>query len=521
MDSFDSHKVRLDKSGKLLSWYSPQSHAYDHIMKLAWEFIRKVPVEENGLKTYLAYSTFFREPPYHGRTWPHHPPGLYAMFVDSVVKYYPYSGDADLIGIVREMVDYPLEHGLTPGDWVWPRIPFASSDSGAVKYQGADESIYTMKPPPHNYLNNLRPGTGDGIGVIEPDKISEFGFALTQFYRLTGERKYMDWALHFADVLSANARRGSFNMPPWPFRAYGLNGVAREEYTSNMVAHVKLLDEVIKEKDKAAYRKAKKAAWDWLVDYPLRNNKWKGYFEDVMLDPMDQNREQYTALETARYLLTHREKADPNWKARAKRILDWVELTFGDRMWKATFINEQLRCFWPMASHTARYASVCALWYEVTGDEKYREEALGSLNASTYFVREDGMVDTFHQRIVHGDDVIIHPDDPWFSDGYADYIRHIMSTFGSIPSAAPPDEDHILRSSSVISEVSYAEKDIRYQTLGAPSEEVLHLTFAPRKVEVDGRELERMASGKSGWSFDARTRTLRVVHPAGRTRIHA
>src|SRR2546426_465250 len=55
----NGHRVVLDSQGKLLSWVEPQERAYDHVVRLGWEFIlNKVPVESNGLKTYLTYATF-------------------------------------------------------------------------------------------------------------------------------------------------------------------------------------------------------------------------------------------------------------------------------------------------------------------------------------------------------------------------------------------------------------------------------------------------------------------------------
>ncbi|MDG6980750.1 MAG: hypothetical protein JRN51_06495, partial [Nitrososphaerota archaeon] len=479
MDSFASHKVKLDSSGRLKPWLGPESRAYDRVMKLAWDFIRKVPVEDNGLRSYLSYPTFSSDPPHRGKAWPHNPAGLYSMFVDSLVRYYPYSAEEDLVGLVGEMLDYTLAHGLTPKDWVWAGVPFASSDSGAREYQGADEAAYTIKPPPRNYIHELRPGTGDGIGVIEPDKVSEFGRALVQYYSVTDKREYLEAAERMADALLKNVRPSSYDRPPWPFRAFGWNGKPREEYTSNMVAHLKFFDELTKVSHSKRYGKAKKEAWSWLVSYPLKSNKWKGYFEDIMLDPMNQNREQYSALETARYLLEQREALDADWKEHAKKILDWVELTFGEERWGAVFVNEQLWSFCPMPSHTARFASVCAMWYEATGDKSYREKALRSLNASTYFVGADGMVDTFPQQIVDGDETITRPGDPWFSDGYADYIRNVAATIGAIPELAPSGEDHLLRSTSVVKRISYASQKVEYETCDLEAREVLSLSFKP------------------------------------------
>jgi hypothetical protein len=47
-------------------------------------------------------------------------------------------------------------------------------------------------------------------------------------------------------------------------------------------------------------------------------------------------------------------------------------------------------------------------------------------------------------------------DEFWFSDGYADYIRHFLAGMASVPEWSPPGEDHLLRSSSMVGKVSYA-----------------------------------------------------------------
>jgi hypothetical protein len=46
-------------------------------------------------------------------------------------------------------------------------------------------------------------------------------------------------------------------------------------------------------------------------------------------------------------------------------------------------------------------------------------------------------------------------DDNWLSDGYGDYVRHYLRSMAALPELAPPDEDHILSSSSVIKAVEY------------------------------------------------------------------
>jgi len=100
-EAFNSHDVVLDNSNKLVSWYT-QDRAYDHMMWLAWDFTKnKVPLNgpNDDLRAYLIHCCFSSNPPYDGTGSVHNPAGLYGMFVESLIAYLPYSGDASLIPV--------------------------------------------------------------------------------------------------------------------------------------------------------------------------------------------------------------------------------------------------------------------------------------------------------------------------------------------------------------------------------------------------------------------------------------
>ena len=156
-----------------------------------------------------------------------------------------------------------------------------------------------------------------------------------------------------------------------------------------------------------------------------------------------------------------------------------------------------------MGSHTSRYASVNALWYEKTGDAAAKDKAFRSFNWATYMCHENGAVN----------DLAVEDQTVWFSDGYGDYARHFMAGIASIPEWAPPGETHLLRSSSLVMSVSYLPAEVNYQTYDADASEVLRLGFVPHRVLADGRELPQQADlTKSGWTFDAQHNVLRVHH---------
>ena len=77
----------------------------------------------------------------------------------------------------------------------------------------------------------------------------------------------------------------------------------------------------------------------------------------------------------------------------------------------------------------------------------------------------------------------------WFSDGYGDYIRHFLVAMGAVPEWAPPNEDHLLRSTSVVTHVEYAPGRVAWSTFDDDSVETLRLAAAPSSVTMAGRAL--------------------------------
>lgn len=120
------------------------------------------------------------------------------------------------------------------------------------------------------------------------------------------------------------------------------------------------------------------------------------------------------------------------------------------------------------------------MYYERTGDAQAREDAVRSLNYSTYFAASDGKISCCGKDF--GGQF-------WFSDGYSDYLRHFSWTMGAIPELAPVGQNHLLRSTSVVQKVKYADRQVEYRTFHASSSEVLRLNFTPKKVMAGGSAL--------------------------------
>jgi len=504
VDSICERKVLYDQEGRALGWYMPDvpGAVYARVVKLSSEFLLHTPIEpKTGLPMYLVTCCYLgpQMSPDHSfvaRRWLHNPACVFAGSVQSLaVEYRAYSGDDRFIPLVQGMLDYQLEHGTTPGDFIWPYVPYASADPFVKEYQGATE------------WGGKR---GEGLYGIEPDKVGELGYGYIRFYEITGEQKYRDAAIHCADALAKNIRiiqakkshaeNGGVEVrqSPWPFRVNACTGEVKDEYSSNVLEPVKLLRELVRIKariklpeDKASlYQKAADEAWRWLfsTEGPLETFIWNGYFEDVESDPSLTNRVEITPVELAKYLSEHPDQ-DKNVDIHVPALLYYAVSAFKTEGMDA--MNEQLWCYRPMGSHTSRYGSACALWYEHSGNEWFKDQAYRFLNLAAYMTRDNGVVST-------GPDY----QGSWFSDGYSDYIRHFLDALAAVPEWAPAGENHLLRSSSVVQSIHYQKSKIDYTTFDEQSTEKFRLTAKPAKIIVGSKEIkEALTAGKEGWNW--------------------
>jgi hypothetical protein len=489
--------VQLDAQGKLLPWPMPDDvgFSYSSHFLTQWSILWDQYNRQRLPYYYCCFdfdrTTFEMFPDEH---WANSTGYLRAMLEGFIERLYPYTGDARTLIFLQDFVDYELENGLTPEGYIWPQVPYASANPGAKRYTG---------------------WSAHGEDYIEPHVVGEDGYAYLRLYEMTGNTKYLRAAIRCADALVKNYKQGDEKNSPWPVRCYARDGKAgggpMGPYSANVIEPIMLFDELIRlgQGDVNGYKRVRAGAWEWFQQYPLTNNVWVGYFEDV--SPRMENMNQVIPLEFARYVLLHPEK-DPQWQEHARKLIDWVKTT---PKWPkyivhgATVTTEQgdgvqFCCNEPNQccdSHTSRLAAVEALYYAKTGDESYREAAFRSYNWVTYFQGLSGGAHT--------------PFGPqwWFTDEFADGPRRLMDAFWAVPEWAPANESHLLGSSSVITKIHYSKGSVTYSTFDPESVDVLRLDFVPEFVTADGNPLShRKDLGQAGYAFDESTHVLRIRH---------
>jgi hypothetical protein len=211
-----SHTLKLGSDGKLETWLPAKTAHHDLVMQ-AMEFLDAVPIEPaNGLPVY------YTGPRLPISNYPHNPASLFSQWVDLALRYYAYTGNSSWVVKAEAMLSHHLTNGITPNtsDWAWPGVPYASSDPGDILYRGSGFGNVT--------------GQGDGVGVIETDKIGGLGLGWLAVWKHHGSgsqrRDFYEAALHCARVLVRMVNKegvSNATVSPWPFRTYARTGDVR------------------------------------------------------------------------------------------------------------------------------------------------------------------------------------------------------------------------------------------------------------------------------------------------------
>lgn len=473
--TFCTHKVMLDAQNKLLPWYFPQGKAYDHYLHLRWDFIKNRvpdapgPLPRSLYPQYYFYCAFkenkgMLEPD----TWMNDIGEKIPNWFESARLYYAYTGDSSVMKIVKDFIDYTLDHGTSPATFAWPNFPYTTANAGDTLFRGFTSS------------NRLK------WHEIQVDHAGEMGLTYFRMYQFSREGKYLMAALHVADVIAREAKTGTSTESVWPYRVIMETGEVTAPYGANWTGCYQLLDNLIRANhgNVSAYKTARDKTQLFLLEYPMKTGYWTDGHSDT--DIKSNTYKSNLSASNMTLSLFDFPEMDPDWKLHIPMLIKWTEDNFIFRgapgepstMWGANIVGEQDTFIFKMEYQTARYAAACARWYAISGDESFKEKAFRSLNWVTYCNDSVGMA--FESPVSKGIN-------SWWSDCYGESPRMFYHAFAAVPEWAPPRENHILYSEGILRDVQYATNEVKYYATADNGTEYLRLAFNPARISLNGK----------------------------------
>lgn len=472
----NTHPVVLDDQSKIIPWTKPQSKAYDHFLHQRWNFIKYNVPNSPGPEPRSSYPQYYFYCAYREKNgtlepdqWMNDLGEKIPNWFESARLYYAYTGDSTVMTIVRNMIDYTLDHGISPSNFSWPNFPYTSTNAGDIEFRGFTSAKRFS------------------LHEIQVDHAGEMGLTYYRLYLYTGNEKYKKAAVDIANTLASKVQVGSATQSPWPYLVIMDTGQITSSYGANWTGCYMLLDNLIQAKigQVDAYKNAVKLVKDFLMTYPLKTGYWTDGHSDT---PVKSNtyKSNLSASNFKLFMFDFPE-FNANWKSDIPTLIQWTEENFIARgapgepgnMWGANIVGEQDDFLFKMDYQTARYAAECARWYAVTGDEAYKEKAYRSLNWVTYCSDAKGMA--FESPLSKGIS-------NWWSDCYGEGPRMFYHAFAAIPEWTPTGESHILYSAGVLKNVVYEQKKISYTATDESDIEFIKVAFTPIKITIDGVE---------------------------------
>jgi hypothetical protein len=345
---------------------------------------------------------------------------------------------------MKFIAEYYLTNSLSEAGDKWPLIPYPYN---TFVYSGRYDGDMIL-----------------GKHYTQPDKAGSFAIELVHMYKLLRNERfpnqsyngYLDAAINIANTLASQIKAGDSLNSPLPFKVNAVTGEVgmlkrhdqrekddqRSSYTTNWSGTMELFLELEKLNvgNVSAYKKGFDILMQWMKRYPLRNNRWGPFFEDIV----GWSDTQINAVTFAQFMMNH-PPYFPEWRKEVKGIFNWVYDKLGNDKWKkygVTPVNEQTAYRVPGNSHSSRQASAELQYMLLTGDWSNRDAAIRQLNWATYMVDVDGK-----NRYME--------DENWLTDGYGDFVRHYLRSMAAVPELAPHTKDLLLSTTSVTQHIFY------------------------------------------------------------------
>jgi len=337
-----------------LKWFKgPPDTLVDEQGKTQMPWVYYSNVQQNGVPFPRSVDRFVSYPAFH-----------HALMIRTLIGYWRYADDARALKEAVKLADWNIAHS-TPGDWAYGNLPY---------------STFQEKKP-----GGFRDKTG-----LMPDKAAIMALAYIELHEATREARF----LKAAEAIGMTLSKRQHPNGTWPFRVDPKTEKVIEEYTSSVIYAVMLFEKLDKLNGDHRYRANRDLTWQWLLNGPIKNNDWRGFYEDISHTPS--NRTNYDCLDTIRYLLANRTEKNGYLEV-ARDLNAWVEKTFVSKMpgfEPAVGIREQLACNWVMGIHSINWASMLVDLARATGDDNLKQRALQTANCVTYYLQPDGRIVT-------------------------------------------------------------------------------------------------------------------------------
>jgi hypothetical protein len=476
-----AHPAVEDSHGVIAPWYKGQNGQCDFRVRVAAETLKRYPWAASP-STGLPAPDYI----YNGR-WEIKPDGTiiprtledwgngdlaqrgaYAMI--GWVDYYRYSGDPAAIAHISMIADVLLNHCQTNEGHPWPRFLISVPNQG----------------DPYGECNPH--------GMIQLDLVALFGIGLVRGYEITGNAQWLEAAGRWADLLAAK-RSHEPGVSPWNRYANPEDVFWDDRQTGGVVVLLRLFDELI--------RVGHVGTNNSIID---ARDAGRAYLRDVLLPRWLENdtfgrdywdwphpvQSETLSEMVPRYMMAHPD-VFPNWRADARNIMSLflqracvAPESNGDVYSGAWAYPEGSQCCGRSLSYAPMQDGAAFAEYAVRADSPWgRELARRQFILATYDCHETGVVEDG----MDGGDVVAGT---WLQIAHPLPLAYVLDGMAWLPDVLGPDrENHIMRSTSVVSRVSYGDGRIAYSTFDAPPEtsEVLRLAFRPKRILADGREL--------------------------------
>ncbi len=406
-DSIGFHKVIYDSEGVLLPW-TP----WKDVLAREINWYLRCPVDKHGYPIFV-FNTFM-DGNYKSEKTDIVPCTQDGMGIISYLKYWKFTGKKNkkVLELAEKMGNYLVNESLTHDKGFYP--------------------LFTRSTGNNKHFPLKKSAQGDakyGVNVIEPDKGGIAGYALVQLYDVTKNKKYLMQAVRNADDLMKNMWKGDAQRAPWPFRIDAVTGKYWGERNGDMVFILRLFD-VLSAKGYRKYDKPWKNLCSWIKRYQIpapddsTKNLWINFFEDFT---KPNNRNSWSPLEMAKYLIEKKNKIDPDWYSDTKKLIDFAIKYFSMKEKGGVMLmTEQDGDLRPWGGACSKLGAVAAMFYAAGGPQYFRDMAYHNLNWVEYSIDNDGCPTDLTNKL--------HPErGGWQEDCSTDVIHNFIDAMDAVP----------------------------------------------------------------------------------------